>query len=139
MDIDKPLQRRQVITAFLRHEGKIMIMRRSTQVGSYRGRWSGVSGYLEDPTPLDQALREIQEETGLTPERVRLKRSGSPLEVAAPEIETLWVVHPFLFEIDDLESIQLDWENTETRWVEPRDLGTYDTVPKLAEALERCL
>lgn len=116
-----------------------MIMRRSTRVGSYRGRWSGVSGYLEDPTPLDQALREIREETGLTPERVRLKRSGSPLEVAAPEIETLWVVHPFLFEIDDPESIQLDWENTETRWVEPCEIGTYDTVPKLAEALERCL
>lgn len=116
-----------------------MIMRRSTQVGSYRGRWSGVSGYLEDPTPLDQALREIQEETGLAPERVRLKRIGSPLEVAAPEIETLWVVHPFLFEIDDPESIQLDWENTETKWVKPGDIGDYDTVPKLAEALGRCL
>jgi 8-oxo-dGTP pyrophosphatase MutT (NUDIX family) len=116
-----------------------MIMRRSAQVGSYRGRWSGVSGYLEDPTPLDQALREIREETGLTPERVRLKRIGSPMEVAAPEMGTLWVVHPFLFEIDDPESIQLDWENTEIRWVEPGDLGAYDTVPKLAEALGRCV
>ena len=55
-----PLTRREVVTAFLRARGKILIVRRSRKVGTYQGRWSGISGYLEDPTPHAQVLREIR-------------------------------------------------------------------------------
>ena len=59
-------------------------MRRSGRVGSYRGRWSAISGYLEDPTPLAQARREIREETGLSEQAVHLVRAGAPLEADSP-------------------------------------------------------
>ena len=102
-------------------------------------RWSAVSGYLEDPTPLAQARREIREETGLPEQTVHLVRAGEALEVPDPRLDTCWVVHPFLFEIDDPEPIRLDWENLELRWVEPAEIGTLPTVPQLAEALQHCL
>ena len=139
MDEIEKLKRQHVVTAFLSCHGKILIMRRSTRVGSYQGRWSGVSGYLEDPTPLAQALREIREETGLSDEDVTLRRVGVPLTVPAPELRTLWVVHPFLFEINDPRAIRLDWENTELRWVTPKQLEEYATVPRLTDALQNCL
>jgi 8-oxo-dGTP diphosphatase len=134
-----PLTRetRQVVTAFLKHQGKILLVRRSQQVGSYQGRWSGISGYLEAPTALAQALQEIWEETGLKEEDVTLLKSGTPLLVDDPTSPVLWEVHPFLFQIKDPDAIHLDWENTTLRWVDPEDLSQYPTVPGLAEALAR--
>lgn len=133
------MERKEVVTAFLRHTGKILIVRRSGRVGSYQGRWSAISGYLEGPTPLAQAWREIREETGLSEQAVHLVRAGEPLEVPDARLDTCWVVHPFLFEVDDPERVRLDWENLDLRWVDPAEINTLPTVPKLAEALQRCL
>ena len=41
------LQEKRVVTCFLESEGEILILYRSEQVGSYQGRWAGVSGYVE--------------------------------------------------------------------------------------------
>ena len=133
------LQRREVVTAFLRSAGKILLVQRSAKTGTYQRRWAGISGYLEDPTPLQQALREIHEETGLEETTVHLVRAGKPLEVPAPELAACWVVHPFLFDIDTPDQIRLDWENTALRWVLPEQLSAYPTVPGLAQALAVCL
>lgn len=139
MDEAQHLKRTDVVTAFLRHAGRVLLVRRSGEVGSYQGRWSGISGYLEDPTALEQALREIREETGLSAEQVDLIAAAAPLAVPAPELETLWVVHPFLFEIADPDAIALDWENLELCWATPAEVETYETVPALAAALRACL
>ena len=133
------LQRREVVTAFLRAGGNILLVQRSAKTRTYQRRWAGISGYLEDPTPLQQALREIREETGLDETTVHLARAGKPLEIPAPELATCWIVHPFVFDIDAPDRIRLDWENTALRWVLPDQLPTYPTVPGLAQALAACL
>lgn len=130
------LERREVVTAFLRHEGRILLVRRSDRVGSYQGRWSAISGYLEDPTALEQVRREIREETGLDDAEAHLVNSGVPLEIPAPELGCCWVVHPFLFDIEGPDRVRLDWENVELRWVLPSALVDYETVPMLREAYE---
>jgi 8-oxo-dGTP diphosphatase len=132
------LQRREVVTAFLRRAGCVLLVRRSARVGSYRGCWSAISGYLEEPTPLAQALREIREETGICTSDVRLIKAGEPLEIPAPDLGALWVVHPFLFELSGADEIRLDWENSEHAWVEPEALRDMETVPQLREALMAC-
>lgn len=132
-------QRTEVVTAFLRHAGKVLLLRRSDKVGSYRGQWSGVSGYLEDAPPLAQALREIREETGLGADAVHLAARAKPLEVKAPAQSKLWVVHAFLFDVDTPGAVRLDWESAECAWVDPRRLGDYTTVPMLSETLQACL
>ena len=129
---------RQVVTAFLEHDGKILIVRRSQAVGTHRGRWSGISGYLERE-PLDQALVEIEEETGLGEGDVKLVSSGQVLEIDDAENKVRWHVHPFLFHVKHPEAVQLDWENLELRWITPADIDHYDTVPALKETLARCL
>ncbi|HID97188.1 MAG TPA: NUDIX pyrophosphatase [Thermodesulfobacteriaceae bacterium] len=133
------LPAREVVTSFLRHEGKILLVKRSSRVGSFQGYWSGISGYLEGPVPLLQVLREIREETGLSGESVRLISTGKPLEIPDPDHGVCWVVHPFLLEVDNPEDICLDWENTEFRWVEPGKINDFKTVPALAGALKACM
>ncbi|MFQ6022408.1 MAG: NUDIX domain-containing protein [Acidiferrobacterales bacterium] len=129
---------REVVTAFLEHEGKILIVRRSQRVGTYQGRWSGISGYLEHE-PLEQALIEIREETGLNESDVELVTRGEPLEIADSEHNLRWLVYPFLFSVKQPDAISLDWENLELRWITPAEIDDYPTVPALKETLARCL
>jgi 8-oxo-dGTP pyrophosphatase MutT (NUDIX family) len=127
-----------VVTAFLRHAGSVLLLRRGEGVGSYRGRWAAVSGYLEEPTALAQALREIEEETGIDRSELHLVRAGVPLAVADPALARQWVVHPFLFDLAAPPTVRLDWEHSASRWVEPAAFAELPTVPRLAAALEAC-
>ena len=125
-----------MVTCFLESENEILILRRSEQVGSYQGRWAGVSGYI-DKTADEQALVEIEEETTLCGEDLKLIKRGKPLPIKDERLGVKWVVHPFLFHIKDRDKIKIDWEHKETRWIKPEDIDSYETVPKLKETLAR--
>ena len=112
-------------------------MRRSEQVGSYPGRWAGVSGYIEEKTADEQALVEIAEETSLFEEDIELLKKGEPLPVEDERLRVRWVVHPYLFHIKDRNKIKTDWEHKETRWIKPENIDNYETVPLLKETLDR--
>jgi len=131
------MQFSHVVTSFLQHEQRILLLRRSSKVGSYQGKWAAVSGYLEEnEDPLQRARIEIEEETGLSSVQATLIRSGEPLRAFDEQKGTVWIVHPFLFEIRE-QKAQLDWEHTESKWIEADELSSYETVPKLKEAFER--
>ena len=128
---------KHVVTSFLMAEQRILLLHRSDKVGTHRGKWSGVSGYLEgDEQPLMRALTEIREETGLSAEQVSLVRMGEALRAFDESTGTVWIIHPFLFETKS-NAIRLDWENTEYAWVAPSNLTSYDMVPKLGQAFDR--
>lgn len=127
---------RHVVSCFLTRGKYVLVLRRSTQVNTYQGIWSGVSGSVDDD-PLVQSLREIQEETGLGPDHVRLLKRGAPLEIVDDDRQIRWLVHPFLFKIREPFSIRLSWEHTEYRWIDPRSLRELTCVPMLQEALMR--
>ena len=132
------MDQRHVVTCFLEHEGKIMILRRSKRVGTYRGRWAGVSGYMEEGKgPLEQAWTEIKEEAGLDVDDVELVCEGRSLEVIDAELGRKWIVHPFRFRVLRPEKIKIDWEHTEAKWIAPEDIGRHETVPKLLEAWQQ--
>ena len=130
------LLEKRVVTCFLESKGEILILRRSEQVGSYQGKWAGVSGYIET-TANEQALVEIAEETGLSQEDLKLIKRGEPLSIEDERLGVKWVVHPYLFQIKDRDKIKIDWEHKEARWIKPEAIGNYQTVPKLKETLAR--
>jgi hypothetical protein len=74
------LKEKQVVTCFLESGGEILILRRSEQVGSYQGRWAGVSGYIETNAD-EQALVEIEEGTSLCWKDLKLIKRGKPLPI----------------------------------------------------------
>jgi 8-oxo-dGTP diphosphatase len=130
------LTERHVVTCFLECDGRILILRRSQLVGSFRGRWAGVSGYIET-TADEQALVEIEEETGLCPGDVELVRKGRPLRVEGEGFR--WVVYPYLFRTKERDKVRIDWEHSDKRWITPDEIGNYPTVPMLKEVLFRVL
>ncbi|MFB6103137.1 MAG: NUDIX domain-containing protein [Haloplanus sp.] len=120
-----------VVTCVLRHRTAILLCRRSDAVGTYTGRWAGVSGYVEgDPADAERdARREIREETGRTD--ATLVRAGDPVEVRDGDRE--WIVHPFLFGVEGRE-ITPNEEIATHEWVSPPAIRERQTVPGLWEA-----
>ena len=139
--MDHPAEETHVVTTFLlrRDRGldEILLVRRSQRVGSYRGAWAGVSGFVEPGiTPLDQAYTEIREETSLVAADLHLLRTGTTVRVDDESLGRHWVVHPFLFEVLAPDRVQTDWEAAAFQWAAPSAIAELETVPKLAEALE---
>uniref|UniRef100_A0A383WBQ4 Nudix hydrolase domain-containing protein n=1 Tax=Tetradesmus obliquus TaxID=3088 RepID=A0A383WBQ4_TETOB len=133
--------RRPVVTAFVRREdGKLLVVKRSEKVSSYRHQWGGVSGGVEgSESLLHRALTEIVEETGLTPQQLQLVAFGRPLPVDDPG-RRRFLVHPFLFQLtDEAAAVILNWENEAYDWVTPSALAQLHHVPLLPETLRRLL
>jgi 8-oxo-dGTP pyrophosphatase MutT (NUDIX family) len=129
----------EIVTSFLEHEGKILILRRSDRVRTYRRLWAGVSGSMEpSEKPLEAAMREITEETGLARDEFTLVKEGGRLTTVDRELGVEWNIRVFLFSVKT-PRIRTDWEHTEFAWIEPGELPGYETVPKLEESLRRVL
>lgn len=128
----KPLSR--VISSFLVHQRKFLILKRSMFVGSFQGYWSCISGYREeDEKPLETALREISEETQKTRASLTLLKSTGPFYSEIPAV--IFESHWFLFESED-KDISLDWEHDEFKWIKPAEIGKFKTVPWLESMIK---
>jgi 8-oxo-dGTP pyrophosphatase MutT (NUDIX family) len=130
------LEEKHVVTCFLESERKLLLLRRSERVGTYQGKWAGVSGYIES-NPDIQAFTEIEEETGLGQDDIELTNKGMPLEVLDEKIGRRWIVHPYLFHVKDKNKIRIDWEHKEIRWIDAEEIESFETVPMLPQTLAR--
>jgi 8-oxo-dGTP diphosphatase len=132
----------QVVTCLLEHDGKILLFKRSNRVGTYRGRWGGVAGYVEElEDPYDTAIKEISQETGIGLDAIMLVKKGQPLEISDTYEGRRydWIVYPFLFHIKDKALVCIDWEHEEYRWILPSEVKKFDTVPGLDKVVAELL
>ena len=119
---------------------RMLLVQRSHKVGSYHEQWAGISGFIEaGVTPDEQAYTELREETSLQRDQVRMLKRGKVVEHIDEALRRHFYIHPFLFEVLAPESIQTDWEALTMRWIDPDDLTTYPTVPKLKEVYEAAI
>jgi translation initiation factor 2B subunit (eIF-2B alpha/beta/delta family) len=126
-----------VVTAFLRNECAVLLLKRSDAVGSYRGLWGAVAGHLRtregrERAPVDAALAEIREETGLA-DHVTHVRTGEPFAVHEGGD---WLVHPLLFDCDS-RAVTPNEETATWAWVAPTELLRRETVPQLWTSYDR--
>jgi 8-oxo-dGTP pyrophosphatase MutT (NUDIX family) len=126
----------RIITAFIKNNNKILILKRSDKVRSMKGLWSGVSGIIEnDEIPINRAKIEIFEEVGIKENKINLVKSIEKIKISSPQYENHeWEVFPFLFETKQAE-IKLNWENSEHKWINVNELKNYETVPSLDKIL----
>jgi 8-oxo-dGTP diphosphatase len=131
--------RNDIVTAFIEYRGKILLLRRSQKVKTMKGKWAGVSGYIEkSEEPVTRAVTEIEEETGFTNENIKFLEEGKPLEAADRPNNITWVVHPFYFR-SNTDDVQLDWEHDAYKWINPSEIEKFDTVPRLKESFDRVM
>src|ERR1700736_3240084 len=119
-----------VVTCILlrtdQQETRMLLVRRSQKVGSYRGLWAGVHGFIEpNVTPDEQAYTELREEISLQRNQVRMLKRGALVEFSDAELGRHFYIYPFLFEVLTPDCIQLDWEATEMRWIAPSELPSF--------------
>jgi len=123
-------------------DGKLLILKRSDKVRTYRGLWGGVAGYIEDnEEPYDAAIKEIREEVGIEKEKIRFIKKLDPIEFNDfyNGENYNWKIFSFLFKIEKKEKINIDWEHLEFRWITPLEIEKYDTVPKLKDIVSKLL
>ncbi|KAI0003537.1 nagb/rpia/CoA transferase-like protein [Xylariaceae sp. FL0662B] len=128
---------------------QVALFRRSDKVSTYRHKLAPVSGSVEkdDASPMATALREIQEETTLTPSSLELLHVGKPYSFIDESIGRVWTINPFAFRLKDKaeggkgeEGIVIDWEHDGVEWYNPLEVNESDEfggVLKLVESLRR--
>ena len=126
----------KIVTSFIRDNDKLLILKRSNKVKSMKGLWAGVSGIIEkNEDPLKRAKIEIFEEVGIIEEKIKLVKAAEEMRVNSPQYENHeWKIFPFLFETKN-PTIRLNWENSEFKWINVKELRNYETVPSLEKVL----
>src|SRR5437879_12486402 len=115
----RDIRGKRVVPAILRNQGRILIIRRSEKVCTFRGRWSAISGHIEGrEDPQHRAIVEVREETGLR--GIVFRSAGDP--VLARDGATMYIVHPFLFDAPS-RAVRPAWEHVEHRWVRSGELA----------------
>ena len=126
----------RIVTSFIKNSDEILILKRSKKVRSMKGLWSGVSGTIENnENPLDRAKIEIFEEIGIKEDEIKLVKKSEKMKISSSQYKNhQWEIFPFLFETKK-ETIQLNWENSDFKWILPIELKNYETVPSLEKLL----
>ncbi len=121
-------------------EGKLLILKRSEKVRTYKGLWGGITGYIEEnETPYETAIKEIKEEVGIKKEDVSLIKTLDPIEFTDfyRREQYDWIIFPFIFKVNKKGKINIDWEHLEYWWILPSEIEKYDTVPLLKDIVSK--
>ncbi len=132
------MEKKHVVVAYVKHKDKFLLLKRSSFVESFKHQWSAITGKIEpnDPDPLRSALREIQEETGLSEGHIELIKQGEPFEVQMKD--KVRIIYPFLFESEH-DNVQLNWENTEYVWVNVEQMKYFEIVEGVDSTLRKLI
>ena len=133
----------KVATCLLVNEdGKLLILKRSDKVRTYKGMWGGIAGYVEkNEEPYETAVKEIREEVGIKEEDISLVKQLDPIDFTDfyKGERYNWKVFIFIFKIEKKGKINIDWEHLEYRWIPPSEIKKYDTVPHLKDIVLKML
>ena len=111
------------LVIILNDERKVLLLKRSQKVDSYRGLWGFPGGKRESgETSAEAAVREVYEETSL---RVYSKELVYVLTMRRESHKDIvfylarkWAGTP-----------EVDWESDEYRWFDPSKLSDLEMVP----------
>ena len=132
------MHKTKIVTSFLKNSEKILLLKRSEKVKTMKNLWAGISGIIEgDEKPLVRAEIEVFEEVGIDKSNIRLLKQGEVIFIESPQYENhQWEVYPFLFSTENRE-IKLNWENSDSKWIDIEELKNFSTVPSLDKVLTR--
>lgn len=115
-----------IAACYLEHEGKILLLRRS--IGKKEGGlWGVPAGKIEKgETPLQAALRELNEETAIAASPDDFHPLGI-LYIQKPDID--YTYHLFRLPLSNRPDVQLNNENDDYTWAAVHE---FETLPLMA-------
>ena len=127
----------RVVTCLLIDDvGKLLILKRSDKVRTYKGMWGGIAGYIEEnEEPLETALKEIKEEIGLDNKDVQFIKKLEPIKFTDyyENKKYDWEIFVFLFKTGKKDKLIIDWEHSESSWISPSEIVKFVTSSNLFE------
>lgn len=126
---------RRIVAVVLTHGDGMCLLRRSSLVGSDRGLWHCITGYLEpDQDPDRQALDELIEETGQSASDLRSFQPTGVLTLPDGRTGT-WQVMVYRAETRR-RTVRLNWENDHVAWTRwDAAQSRFDLVPWLDDVM----
>lgn len=122
-----------IVNCVIENRSRILLLKRS-QESKYPREWSGISGKVEEnEEPLETAFEQIKEQVGLGKDKIRLVKEVDPLKFTGGGRN--WIIHMFLFKSKNRE-VEVSSKYTDHKWMSPRSIEKYDTVPKFKKILE---
>ena len=122
-------KRAPVINCVVQCGNRILLARRSSQVGFYPGLWSGVSGFLDDEKGIEEkAKEELLEEFGVGDRNVIEIVQGTSYEEVDQKYDKVWIIHPVLIKVSS-DTVVPNWEVEDYRWIEPEEVESFELVP----------
>lgn len=121
-----------------RPDGKLLFVYRSRGLTAYSGIWHSVSGFIDHGlTPVQQAFRELEQETGIRRVQVRYVRQGQPYFLDDPTYARRWKIHSVLLRVRGrAPRPRLNWEHTAYRWVPVDGLRRMKLMPEFDRTLK---
>jgi 8-oxo-dGTP diphosphatase len=123
---------RKVVSAvtFSPIKDRFLLVKRSSLRKRFPNEWEFPSGFLEDETEQQGALRELKEETGLIGEIIK---TGDSFRVGSDSYD--FRVYPVLVKVDSV-NVELTKEHEDFEWIEKDQIEDYNTVPQIKENLK---
>ncbi len=121
---------------FVCHGDSVLLMKRASTRRVFPNQYNGVGGHIErDEDPLQGAIREIKEETGLDVQNVRL-RAIHNIDAGHESGIMMFV---FTAQSDTREVNLIDKTEGTLHWIRRHQLATLDLVEDLPTLLPRVL
>ena len=126
--------RTQVAACYLEMDRKLLILQRAAHK-SEEGKWGVPACKLEkNETPIDAAVRELFEETGIRVDLVSQVRFLGSLYIRKPEID--YVYHIIKIEMHEIPSIRLSGEHQDYQWASCQEMQQIPLMAGANEALQ---
>ncbi|MBD3155521.1 MAG: NUDIX domain-containing protein [Candidatus Aenigmarchaeota archaeon] len=128
------MEDRNVVICIIKNKGKILLLKRRPDDKIYPDRWNFICGVI-DPgeTPIKTAYREIEEESGIQKNNLKLLKKGEPYTRVDRNLSIIFHNNIFLLK-SDTNQIELDHENTDYTWIDPNDIFDYYLAPGMLQA-----
>lgn len=121
--------------AVINKSGKLLLLKRSPTKKLFPNKWFvvGAAPLTKNDNMKSIALREIKDELG---GEGHILAEGQEIEFVMEGRE--WVIVPFLASINT-DTVTLNNEHTEFKWIETDELDTFDTIPNTLQIVQMLL
>lgn len=126
-----------VLLKVIEGQHKVLLMKRADR--SLEDAWCYIGGGIEEGEKAwEAALREIQEETGIT--KVSLYSANICEQFYHINRDSIWIAPVFVGYVDDSEDVVLNCEHKEFKWLtfgEAKDKATFPGNDTVFEHIEK--
>ncbi len=124
------------------YKGRILLLRRSSQVRRHKGLWGNVSCSIDrlDLTLEEMARHALHDEASIHYHHIKRIKFAEPYQVSdAQKAGHAWMVFPALAELQEKPDIILSWEYSDHVWISPEHLGEYPRPDRLHLSIKPAL